>query len=276
MLILIYAYIGLVIGSFVDAAAWRLHKKLNPQRKSGKQKQNYSIISGRSMCENCHHQLGARDLIPVVSWLSLGGKCRYCSHKISWQSPLIELASSVLFVGLFVYFPHDISTSDGLISLIFWSVYLIFLILLSVYDFRHLILPDILTKPLAVLALLQILLLAIVNYDLEPMRQSLLGLMIGFGFFYGLFFVSKGKWIGGGDVKYSLFMGLVLGPSKTIIGLAIAFYLATFVILPLLVFGVINRKSKVPFGPFLILATLLAFLFGDEIIDWYNSSFIYL
>ena len=102
MIIAVLAVLGLVFGSFVNAFAWRLHEQeslLEKKKKpSAKQLAKLSIVKGRSMCPECKHELAAKDLIPVFSWITLKGKCRYCGKPISWQYPAVELATALLFV----------------------------------------------------------------------------------------------------------------------------------------------------------------------------------
>src|SRR5690606_19684146 len=105
--------LGLCLGSFVNALVFRLHMQMKASEKHrGKkvQKAKLSIVSGRSMCVHCHHELAWYDLIPVLSWLTLGGKCRYCHKPIAWQYPLVELATAALFALSYVYWPVNFST----------------------------------------------------------------------------------------------------------------------------------------------------------------------
>src|SRR5580700_9634934 len=113
MIIVVLAVLGLCLGSFVNALVWRLHEQSNPKQKTKNKKQKakqlsaneLSILRGRSMCPDCHHQLAAKDLVPVISWLDLRGKCRYCHRPISIQYPLVELATAGLFVFSYFFWP---------------------------------------------------------------------------------------------------------------------------------------------------------------------------
>src|SRR5260221_566501 len=104
MTIVALILLGLTFGSFINALVWRLHKQNEDSAKEQKVP-NLSIATGRSMCPNCYHELAAKDLIPVLSWLSLGGKCRYCRQPISWQYPLVELLTAGLFTVSYIYWP---------------------------------------------------------------------------------------------------------------------------------------------------------------------------
>src|ERR1039458_1315039 len=118
MIITILLLIGLCMGSFINALVWRLHeqsvKTLKPTRTKKtwllrSSSDNLSIVHGRSMCPNCRHELSTRDLVPVFSWLALKGKCRYCNKPISLQYPLVELATVLLFIASYLWWPVTLS-----------------------------------------------------------------------------------------------------------------------------------------------------------------------
>ena len=109
----------------------------------------------------------------------------------------------------------------------------------------------------------------------EVIQDSVFGLLFAGGTFYALFAISKGKWIGGGDVKLAVFIGIFLGLSRSVLTFILAFNTAALVILPLLLLGVVKRKTPIPFGPFLILATIISTLYGYGIIQWYSDKFLY-
>ena len=120
MIIAVLVIFGLCFGSFVNALGWRLHKQLNAKKPNP----DLSILKGRSMCPHCGHTLSAVDLLPVVSWLSLGGKCRFCRKPISWQYPVVEMVTAVLFLVSYIYWPF---TLNGVESIVFgsWLVMLV-------------------------------------------------------------------------------------------------------------------------------------------------------
>src|SRR5882762_114793 len=107
MIIVVLAILGLCFGSFVNAAVWRIYaqEQVKSKKLQVKKSTNLSIVNGRSVCPHCEHELAAKDLMPVFSWLSLGGKCRYCKKPISRQYPLVELLTAVLFVFSYLYWP---------------------------------------------------------------------------------------------------------------------------------------------------------------------------
>jgi prepilin signal peptidase PulO-like enzyme (type II secretory pathway) len=273
MIIVVLVVFGLCFGSFVNALVFRLHEK--PRAKTNKQKAQLSITKGRSMCVHCHHTLAWHDLLPVISWLSLGGKCRYCKKPISWQYPLVELLTAVLFVFSYLYFPYVLSTMYYVL-LALWLALVVGFMALLVYDLKWMLLPDKIVFPLQAVAGLYVLLLTVMNKDATVVVQALLAVLCSAGLFYALFQVSKGKWIGGGDVKLAVVLGLVLSqPIKALLMLFIASWLGTIAGLPLLLKGK-AKTTKIPFGPFLIIATIVVYLFGSGFIAWYSRQFLFL
>ncbi len=228
------------------------------------------------MCPHCKHSLSAKDLIPVLSWLSLGGKCRYCRKPISWQYPLVELLTAGLFLLSYVYWPYGFY-AQGVTLFVFWLVFLVGFMALIVYDIRWFLLPNRIIYPLMWLALIQVLVLSIIFHGrLESLTTAAWGIVIGGGLFYALFQISKGKWIGGGDVKLGALLGLIVGgPGMSLLLLFTASLLGTVVALPLLATGRVKRDSHLPFGPFLIVAAIIVYLFGTSILNWYRRQFLF-
>ncbi len=265
----IIVVLGLSLGSFINALVWRLHK----QSTSVRNKHKYSITRGRSLCPKCNHRLNALDLIPIVSWLLLRGKCRYCKKPISITYPLIEFITTLLFILSYIYWPLKFN-SEGIVLFVLWLAILVLVISLALYDVRWLKLPNRLVYPLLVAVLLQVLITVIFfNGRSNYLLNSLIGLLIGGGVFYLLFQISGGKWIGGGDVKLGGILGLYLGsPSMAILMIFFASVLGILASIPLLTVGKINRKTLIPYGPFLIVATIILRLFGSSIISWLSSK----
>ena len=283
------AFAGLSMGSFIDALTWRLKQQeesdVNNHESSKKtktkdskiesRKSKYSIVSGRSMCEKCEHVLEVRDLVPVLSWLSTKGRCRYCKGKIGWQVPLIEVFMASIFMVLYWYFPLELSGAENVTLFVLWLMYAVGLVAAAVYDLRWLILPNRIILPLVTIAILAVFMQAVVfGGGADHVKDSIVGMLIGGGLFYALFQLSNGRWIGGGDVKLGFFMGLALGALKAAIALWLAFAIAFVVIVPLLLLKIITRKDPVPFGPFLILSTLTTWLWGQDLAQWYDRVFL--
>lgn len=262
MIIAILAVLGLILGSFVNALVWRMHEGL-------------SVAHGRSMCPHCKHTLGAADLVPVLSWLALRGKCRYCRKPISPQYPLVELSTAALFVGSYIWWPEAFSNPQKAIFIL-WLAILTGLVALAVYDIRWFLLPNKLIYPLAVLAVAQAV-IAIANSSepLTALLNTVLGVIVGGGIFYALFQVSAGKWIGGGDVKLGALLGLIVAtPGRAVLFIFFGSLLGSLVSVPMVARGNLKRTSVIPFGPFLIIGGIATVLFGADVLNWYQQTFL--
>ncbi len=274
LIIILLIFGGLIFGSFIDALSWRIREQslLREKRHHAKIPRELTMLHGRSMCQKCKHVLGPWDLVPVFSWLFLRGKCRYCGAKISWQSPVIEVMMGLLFAGSYFLWPYVLS-GIGLVEFCFWLVFLVGFVTLAVYDLRWFILPDRIVYPLIGLAVVQaFLLLFLFHSGLQGFLGSIWGILIASGIFFVLYQVSDGRWIGGGDVKLGVVLGILLGgPMLSLLLLFVASVLGTLVSLPLLAFGKANRSTLIPFGPFLIAATVIVELFGHHFVDLFTQ-----
>lgn len=280
------AGLGLVLGSFANALVWRLHgqeelrekieelQTRKPSRSRDRQLSearkalaSLSMSRGRSMCSKCHHRLAARDLIPVLSWLYLRGRCRYCRQPIE-DPPLLEAGLSLVFVASYLAWPLDFS-GYGLLAFGMWLVFSTGFAALTLYDLRWYILPDRIVWPLVALAVVQVLLhVTVFNGGITAVSGALWGVVIASGIFYVLYQISDGQWIGGGDVKLGLVLGLLVGgPLPALLLIFIASLLGTLASLPLLLRGKLGRKSVIPFGPCLMVAAAIMVLFGGSLVD---------
>lgn len=237
--------LGLLVGSFLNCLIYRLE-------------QNQSFLRGRSFCPECKKKLGFWDLIPIFSFLFLKGRCRYCRKKISWQYPLVELSTAFAFLLVSFSFP-------GYFSLAYHLAISSFLIVIFVYDLKHYLILDKVIYP--AIAFSSVFLLA-GGLRIFPFILSALGTAF---FFWLIILVSRGKWLGWGDVKLAFFMGLLLGWPKIILALFLANLLGAIIGLGLIAFKRKSLKSAVPFGPFLALGTFVTLLWGERIISWYLS-----
>ncbi|MBI5906753.1 prepilin peptidase [Candidatus Saccharibacteria bacterium] len=272
MIILLLIVAGLGLGSFVNALIWRVYQQEKAKSKAARQK--LSILRGRSMCVHCKHQLATADLIPVLSWLWLRGKCRYCKKPISWQYPVVEIATALIFVGSYVFWPVTLDNTGTWLLFITWLVSSVGLIALLVYDLRWMLLPNRIVHPTFFVALIGRL--SYIVFFAEGKAHSfwllVFSLVISSGVFWLMFQVSRGQWIGFGDVRLGLITGTLLAdPAKSAAMIFIASLLGSLVALPGLITGKKTMSSKLPYGPFLIIATGIALLFGSPIIDWYKS-----
>lgn len=242
---------GAVIGSFLNAVLWRLHT-------------GESFVKGRSYCPSCEHALSAKDLVPIVSWLILGGRCRYCRKGISASYLLIELATGLLFVAAaYSVFSADGASAVGLAGLLFTWYLLATLVLIFVFDLRHMLILRAVTVPATVLALAG-------NLALGANPLSLgIGMLLGGGIFWLQYVLSKGKWIGGGDIQLGILMGAMLGWRHTLAAVFLAYIVGAFYGVIVLASGRKEWKSEIPFGTFLSAATAAMLLWGERIIGWY-------
>ncbi len=261
---------GLSLGSFINALIWRIHTQ--EKLKSKEQRDKYSITKGRSMCMHCKHALAAKDLVPVISWLSLRGKCRYCRHTIP-DTPVSELLTPLLFVISYISWPFSYNT-EGKMLFVFWLIYLTGFLALALYDLRWYILPNRIVFPLMYIAATQVLLqLLFFNLGLAELIQIILSIGVGGGIFYLLFQISNGKWIGGGDVKLGFLIGAILAsPLMSMLYIFVASLIGTVFSLPLLLTGKAKRSTHLPFGPFLLISAVIVYLFGASIITWYKTQ----
>jgi prepilin signal peptidase PulO-like enzyme (type II secretory pathway) len=273
MYMVILAFLGLAIGSFINALVWRLQQQSLPKTK--RPKVNLSIARGRSVCVHCKHKLAWHDLIPVFSWLYLRGKCHYCKRQISWQYPVVELATASLFVLSFIFWPFLLASLSAWLKFAVWLGILTVLIALALYDFKTKLLPNKLLTPLALLVFADFVLKISNGFNLAILLSAVSGLLAFGGVFYVLYQVSGGKWLGGGDVKLSLIMGAYLAnPLKGILAIFLSSLLGTLIVLVMLIRGKVRLKMQLPFGPMLVAGTLLTIFFGQNLLDWYTGLFL--
>lgn len=266
---------GLVIGSFLNVVIFRLDTE-------------DKIVNARSKCLACGHLLSWYDMFPVFSFLSLGGKCRYCRKKISWQYPLVEIATGMSFVALFAYF---FGTFDVLVLsaggafgtlevLGFLSLAYVFsaMVVMFVFDLRHYIIPDNVVYPAIAVAsawkVAEMLLLG-GRLCLATLIPILFPALLAAGLFYALILITKGEGMGGGDVKLGFLMGMALGYPNILLALFVGFISGAIVGMALILLKKKEMKSMVPFGPFLIFGFLVSYFYGTPIIDWYWNVYLF-
>ena len=240
--------LGLLVGSFLNACAYRIPLKI-------------SVVRGRSFCPHCKALIRAYDNIPLVSYVVLRGRCRACGAPIHWRYPLVEALTGGLFAGLAAY--------DGFEPVL--AVHLLFvaaLILVSDIDLQVRLIPDVVILPVAAIGLAAMI-------ALEPDRWWVWP-AAGFGA-AGFLFVTallyeklrKVEGMGMGDVKLALCMGFYLG-SSVAPALFIGFVLGAVAGVAVMARGG-SRKTAIPFGPFLAAGAVIALFAGPALIDWYLS-----
>ncbi len=250
---LIFAFIfGTLIGSFLNVVAARYNTGMK--------------LGGRSKCFSCSKTLTWIELIPILSFLALGASCRRCKSKISWQYPIVEAGVGLLFALIFWYFPPV--TSAASFTTLFYLIITSILIVITVYDAKHKIIPDSLSYTFAALALLRLFVSPELTFTFPTVSQILAGPLLALPFAL-LWAASKGKWMGLGDAKLTLGIGWVLGLSAGISALALAFWIGA--IISVLWMWVAFRKFKtryeIPFGPYLILGMYIVLFWHVQVFD---------
>lgn len=266
-LIAAFFTIGLIIGSFLNCLIYRLNIK-------------QSFMKGRSYCPKCKHQLSWKDLVPVLSYLELNGKCRYCGQAISPQYPLVELAAGILFAAAGAILEPGIVysfdfTSFNFFELAYYWFVISSLIVVFVYDLKWFLIPDeIVFSGLLVSALFYAIRFFYVYFlagqaDFSLLVNPVLSGILCFSFFLAIFLVSAGRWMGFGDVKFAAFMGLTLGFPDSAVALFFAFFLGAIIGLALIAAKKKEISSEIPFGPFLVMGSLIALFFSETLLYWY-------
>jgi len=239
-------FFGLALGSFLNAWVYRSKSKL-------------SIVTGRSRCTDCHTQLTWYENIPVVSFICLTGKCKSCKEKISIQYPIVEILTAFLFV--FAFWFHN----ERFVIELARDWYIIFILLfIFIYDYKYQLVLDKITLPASFI----ILILSII-FGWNSVYSMIIAVVIGSGFFLFQYIISKGRWVGGGDIRIGLLMGVVLGFPNIIIALFLAYIIGSFVSVIMLLAKKATMKTAVPFGIYLTVATFICMFYGNNIFLWY-------
>ena len=214
---------------------------------------------------SCQSQLCWYDLIPLISFFVLVGRCRSCKSKISIAYPLVELITGIIFAGLFLKF-RDVFFADTFIFAVtyaYYSTVFSLLVVIAAYDLKHKIIPDVLAFIFGLLTFCGLFLFGAYGFfpHLPSLLEFLSGLMVALPF-VALWLVSNGAWMGLGDGKLALGLGWLLGTSRVLSGVVIAFWSGAIIGIVLILFSKKHQmKSEIPFAPFLVFGTILAFLF---------------
>ncbi len=243
--------LGLILGSFLNSWIWRTRENIR------------IIAQNRSICVHCHRQLSWWENIPIFSYLKLGGKCRTCKRPIPWRYPLVEFFTAIVLVWIAWYHIRYLPTFE------LWRwlrdvFFVTFLIVIFVYDSLY---QEVLLRivwPGLIIAF-------IINYFAlgYSANSMLLAAAVAGGFFLFQYVVSHGTWIGGGDVRLGLMMGVWLGWPNILVALACAYFLGAIFAVGLLVSKRAGSKTAIPFGTFLAIGTFCAVYFGTAIVNWY-------
>jgi len=277
---------GLVLGSFAGATVWRLRaRQLVADKKAGehvdhkeytklKTLANEKISKDRSRCLHCGYELRWYDLIPLVSWLTLSGRCRDCRKPIGYMEPLIELGTAAFFVGSYLLWPVALDGGLQISLFVLWLISGVGLAIMFAYDTKWYLLPDKINFAVIGLGLVSAVLTVIASEDTFGAILSVLGsVAVLSGIYFVLYLVSKGRWIGFGDIKLGLGLGLLLSDWKlALIALFAANLIGCLIVIPLMVKGKLKRNAHVPFGPLLIAGAIVAKLVGVGIAEYYTLS----
>lgn len=240
--------IGTIIGSFLNVCIYRIPE-------------NKSIAFPGSHCTYCSTPLRWYDLIPIISFLQLRGKCRYCGEKVSPRYPLIELISGIIYVLLYLNFGLNL-------DFIYYGFLISVLLVIFFIDIDHMIIPNI----LVIIILIWDILFKLIDYflfniPLNPINH-LGALLFGMVLFLLIFVLSKGG-MGGGDIKLIGVFGFILGFPRIFLSIFLSSVLGGIISIFLLILKIKTRKDPIAFGPFLILGFLVSIFWGYEVIYWY-------
>lgn len=264
--------LGIIVGSFLNVVIYRYN--------TGKG------IGGRSMCMACRKTLSWYELVPVVSFLLQVGRCRSCGAKLSWQYMSVELLTGLGFVLVsYKYVESLVINPWHAIALLFGFILVSLFIVITVYDIRHMIMPDAFVFAFIGLAGLSlffpILTGGVAVFALPALGQVLAGLWVPLPFLI-LWAISKGRWIGFGDIKFMIGIGWLLGLSQGATAVIFAFWIGTLWVVCVYLFSIIMKflstrrlvatrlhriiGKEIPFAPFLILATFIVFISHIDLI----------
>lgn len=270
LVIVLVIVLGASIGSFLSAVIYRIKNKKK-------------FVMARSICPGCKKKIKARHLVPIISWLILKGKCAYCNKKISPHYFFLELITASIFLALFFKWNFiDASISSvspeilnyqfnwHLFSIFsFYVVEFTFLIGIFFYDLLYKEIPDGFSLPAIVIAIIGGLYFQFVS----PISMLLGGSSILL-FFLLQFLISKGAWIGGGDLRLGLLMGILLGLEQGLLALISGYTVGAIFSIYLLANAKVNRKTQIPFGPFLVIGIVISLFYGMEIMDFYFNQIL--
>lgn len=247
MIFLIFI-LGLIIGSFLNVVIYRIPE-------------GESIVYPASHCPNCAHKLTPLELIPVLSYILLRGKCKSCGADISIRYPIVELSTAIIFIINYIYLSDLITLTAGLI-------FSCLLIVLTMIDFDHQLLPDKLTLGGLVVGLI----FSFFRSDITVI-YSLIGILGAGGLLFLIAYLSQGG-MGGGDIKMMAMVGSFTGPIIAVSSIFLGAVIALIAHLPGIVSGKTGMKTKLPFGPFLAMASLIFWFWSEELFNLYITLFL--
>ncbi|HOM77910.1 MAG TPA: prepilin peptidase [bacterium] len=251
---------GLFVGSFLNVVADRSCR-------------GEGFLSGRSYCEFCKTVLKVADLVPVFSFLASFGVCRYCKRKLSIVYPLSEVLTGLMFVLALSLSNYATAPSVGTFGkLIFLLLVFSAYIAIFLADFKYQLIPNIVVIPATVfVGVIKLLSFFVNSGGLADFGVNLLTAFLLAGFFWILHLVTKGKGMGFGDVRLALLIGLFHNFPQNIVAIFGSFVIGAVFSLLLMLFGRAGMKTKIAFGPFMVISSVLTLVFGRDIVAWYTS-----
>lgn len=279
--------VGLCLGSFAGASVWRLRARqlvndeMNDDINNSEKRElknikkliGGSLLRDRSKCLNCPYELKWFDMIPLLSWIFLKGKCRKCKVPIGYLEPIIEIGVMSFFVISYALWPYALTDVLGLTRFVIWLMSGVALAIAVAYDAKWFLIPDKINFTVIGLGVINSLLVVLSSTDKLGAVLSIVGsVLILSGIYCFVYFISKGKWIGFGDVKLGLGLALMLANwDFAFIALFSANFIGCLIVIPQMIAGKLRRDSRIPFGPLLILGYIIAGLIGNYILNVYFS-----
>jgi prepilin signal peptidase PulO-like enzyme (type II secretory pathway) len=243
---------GAIVGSFLNVVSLRFNTGVG--------------LGGRSKCMSCGTSLTWKELVPIFSFAFQKGSCKKCKSKISWQYPLVEFIAGAIFVLIFITFP-PVSYLTGFQTFMY-VIMTCLLLVMSVYDIKHKIIPDQFVYVFAFVALLSLFVGGSSWWHVPSYWALIAGPLMSLPFAF-LWLISRGKWMGFGDAKLMLGIGWILGISGGINAVVLAFWIAAAVsvIWLFITYKKFKPGTEVPFGPYLMLGMYLVLLFHIQVLD---------
>jgi len=278
---------GLAAGSFLNVVSLRFQP--------GQRLLDLRIINGRSRCPHCQKTLRWYELIPLLSFIVQSGRCRSCGSRLSFQYPLVEFLSGLIFIlvpYLLTLIPYFLNSKFYIPVIAVWILIFLLFLLLSVVDFRFYLIPDQINLLLAISGFILIIFKSMGQWSIVGSQRSFLGhysllfglienvwlnhffaMALAMIFFAAIIILSRGKGMGWGDFKLAAAFGLIFGWPDIIVVIFLAFVIGAVFTAPLLIKKQKTMKDVVPFGPFLVIGSSLVFFLGKQLIDGYFKLF---
>jgi len=244
-------FLGLILGSFLNSWIWRTRENIKV------------LTTGRSVCFYCHRQLRWYENIPVISFIFLKRKCPACGNLIPWRYPLVEIGTACLLTLVGWYHVNFLPAFD-----IWWWLrdvfFITILIVIFVYDWLY-------QEVLASLVWLATVIGFLMNYYYHgfSVNNMVMGAFVAGGFFGLQYLISRGRWIGGGDVRLGFMIGVWLGWPNILVAIMTAYILGALIAIYLLATKKAKADTKLAFGTFLAIGTFFAIYHGEQMMNWY-------